>query len=680
MGGGGMEGLLVQVLLLAGVAGDKAGHGGGEHVLDGVLQVLPVEHLPALLVDDLPLGVHHVVVLQHVLTGLEVAGLHPLLGGLDGVGEHLLVQGGVLVHAQGLHHALDALGAEQAENIVLQREEEPALTRVALTAGAAAQLVVDPAGLVALGAQDIETAGGADLLRLLPDLLLELGLRLGKGPAGVQNLLVVGLGVAGGLGDELVAHARLAQLGLGHILGVAAQHDVGAAAGHVGGHGDRPQLARLGHDLGLFLVVLGVEDVVADAGLGEHFAHQLGDLDGNGAHQHRLALLVAGLDLLHNGPVLARLGLVHHVRLVNAGQGPVGGDLHDVQGVDGAELLLLGHGRAGHAGELAVQAEIILEGDGGKGLGLPGHGDVLLGLDGLVQALVVPPAVHQPAGELVHDDDLAVLDHIVDVPAHHAPGLQGLVDMVGEGGVLRVGEVCNVEGLLRLLDAPGGEGGGAGLLVHDVVRVHVGVLFLFRVGAGHPQHLQPGHKVVRQLIELGGLLALAGNDEGGAGLVDEDGVHLVHDGEGVAPLDQFAGIDGHVVAQVVKAELVVGAVGDVGGVGGLLVRLLHPVDHKAHREAQELIHLAHPLAVALGEVIVDGDDVHALARQGVEVGRQGGHQGLALAGFHLGDTALVQDDAADELHPVGAHAQHALVRLPADGEGLGQDVVQGLAL
>ena len=125
--------------------------------------------------------------------------------------------------------------------------------------------------------------------------------------------------------------------------------------------------------------------------------------------------------------------------------GLVGGDLHDVQVVDGAELLLLGHGGTGHAGELVVQAEVVLEGDGGQGLGLPGHVDVLLGLDGLVQALGVAAAEHQAAGELVHDDDLAVLHHVVDVPLHDAVGLDGLVDVVGERGVLRVGQVLQVE-------------------------------------------------------------------------------------------------------------------------------------------------------------------------------------------------------------------------------------------
>ena len=40
----------------------------------------------------------------------------------------------------------------------------------------------------------------------------------------------------------------------------------------------------------------------------------------------------------------------------------------------------------------------------------------------------------------------------------------------------------------------------------------------------------------------------------------------------------------------------------------------------------------------------------------------------------------MEDDAADELHPVRLHAQHPPGGLPAGGERLGQDVVQGLAV
>ena len=57
--------------------------------------------------------------------------------------------------------------------------------------------------------------------------------------------------------------ARLAleagELALDAHVGVAAELDVGAAAGHVGGDGDRARHAGLGDDEGLLLVEAGVQ-------------------------------------------------------------------------------------------------------------------------------------------------------------------------------------------------------------------------------------------------------------------------------------------------------------------------------------------------------------------------------------------------------------------------------------
>ena len=259
-------------------------------------------------------------------------------------------------------------------------------------------------------------------------------------------------------------------------------------------------------------------------------------------------------------------------------------------------------------------------------------------------------------------------------------GLDGLVDVVGQGGVLRVGQVLHVEELLRLGNAPGSQHGGLGLLVDDVVGVGIGVLFLLVVHLDHHLLFQAGDEHLRHVVQLGGLVPLAGDDEGGPGLVDQDGVHLVHDGEGVAPLDQLGGVDAHIVAEIVEAHLVVGAVSDVGGVGLLPLGGGEAVDDQTHLQPQEAVDLAHPLAVALGQIVVDGDDVDAPARQGVEVGGEGGHQGLALTGLHLGDAALVQHDAAHQLDPVGPQAQHPVRGLPHGGEGLRQDIVQRLAV
>ena len=65
--------------------------------------------------------------------------------------------------------------------------------------------------------------------------------------------------------------------------------------------------------------------------------------------------------------------------------------------------------------------------------------------------------------------------------------------------------------------------------------------------------------------------------------------------------------------------------------------------------------MAHPCGVAAGEVVVHRDELHVLACEGVEVERQSGHEGLALARLHLGDLALVEHDAAYELAVEGDH-------------------------
>ena len=75
----------------------------------------------------------------------------------------------------------------------------------------------------------------------------------------------------------------------------------------------------------------------------------------------------------------------------------------------------------------------------------------------------------------------------------------------------------------------------------------------------------------------------------------------------------------------------------------------------ADGQAQKPVNRAHPFAVARRQVIVDRDDMHAAAGQGVEINRQGGDQGLAFAGGHFGDLALVQGDAADQLDVKGDH-------------------------
>ena len=177
----------------------------GHHLAHLLAEVLAHEDALALVVDDAPLLVHDLVVLEDVLAAHEVELLDLDLRLLDHVAQHLGLDRLTLLRAEAAEDLEHAVAGEQADELVLGREVEAALAGVALAAGAAAKLVVDAAALVALGAEHVQAAG------------------------------------------------------LDHAL---AELDVDAAAGHVGGDRDRALLAGVLDDVRLALVLLGVEHVV----------------------------------------------------------------------------------------------------------------------------------------------------------------------------------------------------------------------------------------------------------------------------------------------------------------------------------------------------------------------------------------------------------------------------------
>src|SRR5262249_59587172 len=104
-------------------------------------------------------------------------------------------------------------------------------------AGPAAELVVDPAAVVPLRADDVQPAHRGDLAARRPRLLLGLD-RLDRGLPDVVR-------------DVEAAGVLVLELGPGHGLRVAAENDVRAATGHVGGDRHRALAAGLGDDVGL---------------------------------------------------------------------------------------------------------------------------------------------------------------------------------------------------------------------------------------------------------------------------------------------------------------------------------------------------------------------------------------------------------------------------------------------
>ena len=151
---------------------------------------------------------------------------------------------------------------------------------------------------------------------------------------------------------------------------------------------------------------------------------------------------------------------------------------------------------------------------------------------------------------------------------------------------------------------------------------------------------------------------------------------FVDDGVGVPALHHVLDPVLHVVAQIIEAELVVGGVSDIAVVLIFALGIVEAVHDDADRKSEKFVDLPHPFGVALGEIIVDGDDMDAAAGERVEIDGERGDQRLAFAGLHLGNPALVQHHAADELDVEVALTKRALAGLAHGGKSRHQNVIR----
>ena len=613
-----------------------------DHLEDQLLAVGAVEDVLAVAVDAFSLLVHHFVVFEQVFADLEVAFLDLLLRAFDAARDHAAFDRLALLHAEPGEHVFHPFAGEDPHQVVFQREVEAAAAGVALPAATAAKLEVDSPGFVAFGADDVQPAHAGHDAALGLHLLALLDLADQRVPFLLRHFEPGGI--------------LLLKLRPGHGLGIAAEDDVGSAAGHVRGDGHRAQAARLGDDFGLALVMLGVEHLVLDAPLFQQARDQFASLDRDGADQNRppaavhlldlalgdrLAVLAAArleldvlvglvndlaevllplvvhqnvplvhpLDFVGDGNVLFMLGAVDHVGIIDAMKRLVRRNGDHVELVDFPELGGLGHGGAGHAADFVVELEEVLQRDGGQRLVLFLDADALLGFDGLVQAVAPVAARHQAAGEFIDDDHLLAVDDVVDVAFVEVMGLQGVVDQVGPLHVAGRVETLDARQLL----------GRPNALVGQVRRVFLLVDLEMRALFQLPGDLVglgiAGHVVVRG----------TGDNQRRPRLVDQNVVHFVDDGEMQRPLRLLIpllvavvapGGRTHVVAEIIEAELVVRAVGDVAGVGFLAILRLHVALDRADGQSQRHIERAHPFHVAAGEVVVDRHDVDALLPPG----------------------------------------------------------------
>ena len=406
-------------------------------------------------------------------------------------------------------------------------------------------------------------------------------------------------------------------------------------------------------------MVFGVEHVVDDVFLIQELAEDFRLVDGRRTDQDRLARSVALLDFPDDGAVLGVLRLVDDVRQILTDSRLIGRDDVNVELVDLVKFVFFRLSRTSHAGQFLVHTEVVLEGNRSQGLAFALDLDVFLGFNGLMETIAVTAAEHEAPGKFVDDDDFTVLDDVILVAVHHEARPQGLDDQVVQVEVFVVEHVADAQHLFDFGNARIGRRNGLLLFVHRVVVLGEGL-----------------DDACQRIIEVRRFFTRAGNDERRPRFVDEDRVHFVDDTVVERPLYHLVFTDDHVVAQVVEPKFVVRPIRDVSVVRPAALVIREVVDDEADRQAEELIDAAHIFAVAGSQVVVDRDDVDALARQGIEVYRQSRNQGLPFTSTHFGDIPAVEDDAPQELDVEMAHARHTARRFTDDGKSFGQNVVQ----
>jgi hypothetical protein len=279
--------------------------------------------------------------------------------------------------------------------------------------------------------------------------------------------------------------------------------------------------------------------------IGEHFRF----LDRGGADQNRLASFAGLLDVHRRSPGIFLDRAVDLVVLVDTLRSAHWSGFRPRPAVDVAEFLCFGRGRAGHAGQLVVHAEIVLEGDRGQGLVFRlDLAHAFLGLERLVLTFGEAPARHHAAGELVDDDNLVIADDVVLVALEQLVCLQRVVDVVDHGNVLDVVERFTLQHV-GFGEHPSSFSVPASVKSPSAASRRSRSL----------RARQLRNQRVDAVVELGAVIERSGDDQRGARLVDQDGVDLVDDGVVVAALHHLGAVVLHVVAQVVEAEFVVGA-------------------------------------------------------------------------------------------------------------------------
>ena len=617
------------------------------HVRRNLLQVRGFHDVAALAKDDLPLVIHHIIELQQLFANVKVATFDLGLCPFERLVHPRVHNRLAFFQAKRGQHFLKPFRPEDTHQIVLERQIERRAARVTLTAGTTTQLVIDPTAFVTFRSQNIKATGLQHFFLFVRVFRLD--------------LFTNGNGIGLWIGVQCFDHLQL---------DVAAQLNVGAATGHVCGNGHRAEFARICDDLGFLFVLACVQNVMRNAPFGQHLAEHFGLFDGRGTDQNRLPYRIGFFDLFDHRLIFFQRGTIDLVIFVNACNRHVGRHNHNTQTVDLGKFFGFGFGRTGHPGELVVQSEIVLESDGRERDVLRLDLAAFLRFDRLVQTVGQTATGHHAPGEFVDQHHFAIAHDVIFVAHEQLMRPQTLVYVVHDRGAFRV---IHREPFFQ-------QAAAQQLFLEEVVpfvgKGHIAGFFVQLIVAFVKQR----DHIIDDFIHLGAVLRRARDNQWRPCFIDQNTVDLIHDGKVVLLLENLAQLGFHVIAEIIKAQLVVRGIGHIAFIRGAFVFFGHARDRGTGGQPQRGKDLAHPVGVPLHEVFVHRHHMHALAGQRIQIGGQRGGQGFTFTGFLLGYIALMQENRGHQLRVKGAQTQGPACAFTAVCKGFRQQVFKAFAI
>ena len=237
---------------------------------------------------------------------------------------------------------------------------------------------------------------------------------------------------------------------------------------------------------------------------------------------------MALLNLIADSVKLTSDIFVNLVVVINTDNGLVCRNFDNVERVNLPELVLLGHRRTRHTGELLVQSKEILKSDSREGFALVVDFNAFLSLDSLMQTLIIAASEHQSAGKFIDDNNLVAAalfrgtNNVVDVALHNAVCADSLIDMVKKRDIFGVHKVLNAEIFLRFCNAVRKEVAGFRLFVDEVIAVELIVVFFLCINLDDCVFDKRFRKLVGFLVHIGGGIAVPRDDERRSRFVNED--------------------------------------------------------------------------------------------------------------------------------------------------------------